>query len=458
MANFSLTRRVIFYSSAWTIVSIALLGWLLLAQFRAGAERNFEELQRAQLFTLVGAVGIDADGNLSGSPNLGDSSFLIPRSGWFWRVSIVDSQEPQTLASRSLGEFVPVEPTTAEVPFDDQFIRSYLLPMSQDLQVRVLESEVEVGSDIIALFQVAANQSEFEDDINRLALRTTAILALFGAGVVAINGLILLFGLKPLDAVRKSLADIRAGRSAELSGDFPEEIEPMVSEMNVLIGNNRSIVDRARTQVGNLAHSLKTPIAVLNNEASRNKPVKAEIVRTQVDAMQSQVQNYLSRARIAAQASTVAFQTDAVKATQSMVAIMQKLNPDHKIQLSVQNSGIRFAGEKGDYEEVVGNLLENACKWAREEIKVELSIFAAKGKLRSQLLLEIHDDGPGISPSRRDDAVKRGKRLDETVPGTGLGLSIVEEMVHAYDGSIELGDSELGGLLARVRLPLAGDV
>jgi signal transduction histidine kinase len=279
-------------------------------------------------------------------------------------------------------------------------------------------------------------------------------LAIFGLGSVFINAGIILFGLRPLDKVRQALADIREGRSAKLDTSLPLEIAPLANEMNALIENNRRIVERSRTQVGNLAHSLKTPLSVLTNEARSMGGEQGRVVLEQSEAMQVQIQHYLQRARIAAQRDSVVFRTQVTPVLERMERVTAKLNPSFNIAFRNVLPDAVFAGEKEDLEEIVGNLLENAGKWGRRRIKIVLRPAA---DVQRQFEILIEDDGPGLAPDKIDAALKRGNRVDETKPGTGLGLAIVQDTVREYGGSLFLGKSNLGGLQVRVVLPLTED-
>ncbi|GAB4360961.1 MAG: ATP-binding protein [Oricola sp.] len=452
----SLGLRVILFSSLWAVAAIALLGWLLLDLYRNDSERAFASLQEAQLFNLVGAVSVSGEGALSGSPNLGDARFLEPESGWYWRVVPVEKIAGAPLVSPSLAGAGFSAPPLSELPFNRQFRRDYLTDGPGGERIRVLESEIDLGDGRIARFQVAGNQTEFDYTVRDFARRVGFMLLVFGLGVVLINAAILLFGLRPLDHVRQALAAIRNGRATSLEGVFPSEIEPLVDEMNALIDNNRRIVERSRTQVGNLAHSLKTPLSVLTNEAASKAGPSASVVEEQARAMDYQIQHYLKRARIAAQRESIIFRTEVAPVAEKLVSVMRKLNPGKRIDFQMQAQVPVFMGEKEDLEEVLGNLLENAGKWARRTIALTVSDGDRSGDGRHWLRLTVDDDGPGIAPDKRETALKRGKRLDETVPGTGLGLAIVAETASAYGGGVELGESAAGGLRVEVVLPAAG--
>ena len=452
--SYSLRRRVIILSTVWTVLAVLVLGWFLLSQYRANAERGFADLQQAQLFSLIAAFSVGPNGSLQGQPNLGDQSFLDAGSGWYWQVSLINQSAATARRSPSLSDVSLPRPSLDAVPYDAQFSRIYSGEGAFGNRLRVLEAEIEIGANgEIALFQLAGNQSEFDAAIGALAQNIALLLAVFAIGVIAINGLIIAVGMRPLDRVRSAVRAIHTGKAQSLDGEYPQEIQPVVDEMNTLIDNNRRIVERARTQVGNLAHSLKTPISVMQNEASRHQTVASPLVAEQTQSMKAQVDHYLKRARIAAQSGGTAFRTDVVDALERLVRVMTKLNPDKQITFDSPEEAIMFAGEKEDFEEVLGNILENASKWAKSSIRI--GVVLDVDPAGQTFSVTVDDDGPGISADDRQKALTRGQRLDESTPGTGLGLSIVVETVRAYSGEVVLSDSDLGGLAVTIILPRA---
>ncbi|MEO1746575.1 MAG: ATP-binding protein, partial [Pseudomonadota bacterium] len=391
-------------------------------------------------------------GNLTGAPQLGDPRFEEVGSGWYWQAVLIDKPNAQSLQSASLnGGDLPALPID-DVPFGgSNFERDYLIGDASGVLVRVVETEFLVtADDIVVRVRAAANYDEFLAAIETLRRSLIGILSLFAIGLLVLNAALINFGLRPLAAARDELADIQSGKAAELAGPYPREIAPLAAEINLLIENNRRVVDRARTQVGNLAHALKTPLAVLRNEAGAEAKVEAALVREQTEEMNTYVQSYLKRAQIAAQSGGAVFRTDAVETVTRLVSVMRKLNPDKEIALYISDDNLTFAGERSDLEEILGNLLENATKWSKSKVVVALSHNDAAN---DQLVLCVEDDGPGIPKENRTQALMRGKRLDEAVPGTGLGLSIVVDTVDAYRGALLLDRSTLGGLLVRATLP-----
>ena len=258
------------------------------------------------------------------------------------------------------------------------------------------------------------------------------------------------YALRPLAAVRSDLEEIRKGRATALPNEYPIEIQPLSEEVNKLLEHNRGVVERARTHVGNLAHALKTPLAVLRNEASGESGLD-DVVRRQTTAMHQNVDHYLRRAQAAARAEALGARSDIRQSVESLARMLGKLFADKGIYVEVIDApDVSFRGEKQDLEEMLGNLMDNACKWARSVVEITVERDGP-----DEVLIHVDDDGPGLSEEERSDALKRGVRLDETAPGTGLGLSIVTEIAQMHKGSLELSDAPIGGLRASLRLPAA---
>lgn len=448
----SLAFRVIAFSTVWAVVALIVIYTVITTLYRQSSERGFESLLSAHLFNLIGSVGVSEPGVLTGGPDLGDLRFSEPKSGWYWAVEPVSQGLSGGRRSLSMTEAIP-SPTVAEVPFNSSFQRNYRTEGIAGEEIEVLESEFVLDAkNRIARFRVMGNRTELEDEIGIFDRRLLTYLSLFGIGMIAINAIAILMGLRPLGRVREALAMVREGTAQRLGGKFPAEIEPLANETNALIDNNRRIVERSRTQVGNLAHSLKTPLAVLVNEGRALGGVKGKLISDQAVAMQGQVEHYLQRARVAAQRDSVVYRTPVTPVLQRMVRVMAKLNPDTGLSLVLPPAEIVFGGEREDLEEVVGNLLENAMKWAGSEARVSLSPLAAASGTAGEFSIIIEDDGPGIPEEKAREALKRGKRLDETKPGTGLGLAIVGDLVNEYGGKLLLERSTLGGLKAVVQL------
>jgi signal transduction histidine kinase len=448
----SLAFRVIAFSTGWAILALIVISTVISALYRQASERGFDSLLSAHLFNLIGSVGVSGQGQLTGSPNLGDLRFSEPNSGWYYSVEPVSDGLSGEIRSTSMTEAIP-SPPVSEVPFNPQFQRSYLADGLAGEELIVVESEFVLDAENrIARFRVMGNRTELEQEIASFDRRLFTYLSLFGVGMIAINAMAILLGLRPLSRVRNALAMVREGQAQRLDGRFPAEIEPLASETNALIENNRRIVERSRTQVGNLAHSLKTPLAVLINEGRALGGAKGTLISEQAEGMREQLDHYLQRARVAAQRDSVVYRTPVTPLLERLVRVIEKLGR-MKVSLMPPAGEIVFAGEREDLEEIVGNLLDNAMKWAKSRIAVsaqELPVAAGEAQRRFAIVIE--DDGPGIPEDKAREALKRGKRLDETKPGTGLGLAIVSELVGEYGGKLSLERSNLGGLKAVVEL------
>jgi signal transduction histidine kinase len=451
MRTGSLTLRLFLLTSLFALVGITLIAIVLSQLYRANAEGRFRELLTAHLYNLMGSVELDEDGNPVELSDMRDPRFSRYASGWYWTVNSL-SDPAKRLASPSLaGASIPAP---EDVPFDSNFQRQYSYTDSSDQNISVIEGQVYLGdSNEIFVFRVSGNRSEIAEETDAFVRRLILLLGLFAIGFVAASYGIVTLGLRPITGATRRLADIREGRAQRLEGVFPREIAPLIEETNTLIESNRRVVERARTQVGNLAHSLKTPIAILQNEAANlDTPVRRLIVE-QTSLMKSRVDSYLNRARIAARHGTITSRTETGPVIERLVRVISKLNPDLKIELAVDDttSVPAFAGEQQDLEEILGNLLENAARFAKSQIIVTPST----DKLSSgpALALFIEDDGRGMNEDEIVLSLKRGMRLDETAPGSGLGLAIVKDIVAEYDGTLSLDKSSLGGLRVHVTLP-----
>ncbi|MEF2073842.1 ATP-binding protein [Consotaella aegiceratis] len=448
----SLTGRVVGLSTLWAVAALIVIGGLISTLYREAASRAFQDLLVAQLYNLVNSVGATPQGVLEGAPDLGDLRYLQPLSGWYWEVIPASDNTSGRLASRSLGIAKVAAVPVGEAPFGEQYRRQYQVEGPRGATLQVVETEVLLDNDNhVARFRVMGDTATFGTDVEQFNERLILYLGIFGFGSTLINASAILFGLRPLGRVRRAMWDVRTGRAERLHGEFPAEIRPLAGELNALLDSNRRIIERARTQVGNLAHSLKTPIAVLMNEAGAIGGDKGRLIAEQGEAMRVQVQHHLDRARVAAQSKGTTFRTPVRPALERLLRVVAKLNPELGVELDMDGADeLVFAGEQQDFEEIIGNLLENAAKWSRGDIRL-----AARAISATAFTVEVDDNGRGLSETEMAEVMKRGRRLDEARPGSGLGLSIVADTVAEYRGSFALGVSDLGGLRAKVTLPRA---
>ena len=260
--------------------------------------------------------------------------------------------------------------------------------------------------------------------------------------------------MKPLFNLRDDVADVREGRSERVGTAYPSEIQPLATELNSLINHNKDVVERAQTHVSNLAHALKTPIAVLLNESAAQKDNEgafADVVARQTQSMNNQVEHHLRRARAAARGQAIGVSCDVSEVVDSLARTLPRIYRSKDIDLSVKvEAKLGFRGERRDLEDMVGNLMDNACKWCGNRVVLRAYTLAPD---EGQFALCVEDDGPGIETADVERALKRGIRLDEATPGTGFGLSIVDDLAKAYKGTLSLTRSDMGGLKTVLVLP-----
>jgi signal transduction histidine kinase len=459
MQHKSLAFRLIATSAGWSIIILAIAGYLFSSSFRSAVERSFDERLLLTLDGLLANVEVDASSALVEAANLGDSRYLFPLQGWYWQVTSLDEDAAQEIRSESLLEKRLTFPAEAYGPRDDDGLARFYYMGPEGYRLRVIEQKYQIdGSVELLSFMVTGNSDELEAEIasfNQTLLVTLSILAF---GLVTAALIQVRFGVQPLHRLRSGLINVRRGRAESLEGEYPLELQPVVQELNALLQANKEMVDRARTQVGNLAHALKTPLSIVRNEVDAlNSPASKKIVE-QAEIMTDQLDVYLDRARRAARSHVPGTLSDIFPVIESLIRTLKRIYTHKNLTAKMDvDRSVRFLGEKQDLEEMFGNLLDNAFKWAKREVIVRAQFDAAdEAHDTGKIVLEVEDDGPGLPKEQREDALVRGKRLDETKPGSGLGLSIVAETVAMYGGEIDLGLSPSGGLRVRLTLPGTG--
>jgi signal transduction histidine kinase len=319
-----------------------------------------------------------------------------------------------------------------------------------------VERPVDLGADGKFLVSVAGDASEIFDETRTFDYYLGGTFAALGIVLLLTTIFQVRFGLAPLKRISDAIADIRSGRAERLEGEFPVEIAPLARETNALIDANREIVERARTHVGNLAHAIKTPLSVIVNEASAHAadPFATKILE-QTAVMRDQVAHHLERARIAARLTIIGTVTEVVPAIEALRRTMEKIHRDRGVVIEVEaDAQAKFRGERQDLEEMAGNLVDNACKWAASHVFVEVRLEPSQEPGAAPILrITVDDDGRGLSAAERAQVSRRGQRLDESKPGSGLGLSIVVDLAALYGGSLSLGNAPIGGLRAELVLP-----
>lgn len=445
----SLAARLVLVASLWSTASLVIAGIILVGLYRDAVERGFDSQLEVYQKSIIGALAPAAAGEPLNRPeNLGEPRFSLPLSGWYWTVTDQASGERVFASPSLLGDPLDLPPLG-----EGERSGSSSMPGPGDDELRVTQRIISFDGKSY-LIAVAGRTAGLRQDVRAFAGQVALTLLVFGFGLVSAVFVQVRFGLLPLKKLQASLASVRQGDAERVEEDLPSELAPLAVELNELISSNREVVERARTHVGNLAHALKTPLSVISNEARSQGGPFADKMAEQAGIMRTQVDHHLERARMAAQRRVIGVATPAEPVLTKLARVMERIHDAKGLDILADcTPGMRFRGEQQDLEEMAGNLMDNACKWARYEVRLTARLTETSTAGRQFIEIIVEDDGPGLTEEQRKEAVKRGKRLDETVPGTGLGLSIVADLSALYGGSFDLSKSGLGGLKARLMLP-----
>ena len=450
---FSISSRLLLTAVICSVAILFVTGLVLSEIQRRAAEREFDERLQVYLQSVAANIAARNANNPIDPYGLGDPRFTLPLSGWYWQITRTDLLPPETTSSLSL--FGGRLPRLADlgIPAHDGLSREGYIIGPDERRLRLIERVVEISADGKYLLQVAASADEIDASIESFRQAMWLSFSVLAVALALTSAFQVRFGLQPLARLSSAIGEIRAGHSDHVDGAYPDDLAPLARELNLLIEANRDILERARTQVGNLAHALKTPLSVMVNEASDDSSLLAEKVREQTGLMRDQVNWYLDRARAAARAGTIGVVTEVAPSVHALERTFTKIHKGRDLEFNSKlQADLKFRGERQDLEDMLGNLMDNAAKWANSRVDID-AVSENESDGRRFIDITISDDGPGLPPDRRADVMKRGQRLDETKPGSGLGLSIVADLARLYGGSLVLETAALGGLCARLRLP-----
>ncbi len=441
----SLAARLIAAAAIWTVLGLVVGGAVLSNAFRLAAQNSFDAALQADMDGLIAAAEPDPNGGVMLQDRFLNHSFDRVYSGLYYQIKSGNSIGQ---ISRSLFDkiLVPAHETRKGPLTWGEAVG----PESQRLRVvsRRVDLTPDNNSDADYTFMVAGDMAAVDRQTAEFNSTLFWSFLLLGLGLLAAILLQVRIGLLPLRRVSEALAKIRDGKARRLDGHFPTEIAPLAGELNSLIQHSEEVVGRARTHVSNLAHFLKTPLSVLAAEADAQPGPLADTVKKQVFSMRRQVDHYLSRARAAGSLDVLGNRTQLSAVLDDLSRVIARIHAAHGVVIDAQcDDDLYFRGERQDLEEMLGNLMDNAGKWAKGRVRV-------RGRRDGgRLVLTIEDDGPGLSAEQRAQVGERGERLDESVPGSGLGLAIVRDISKLYGGFFSLEASSLGGVLARLELP-----
>lgn len=438
----SLAFRLVVGAAVLLALGLAAGAVSLSGVFRDFAVRGFDERLGLQLDALIALAEAGPEGAVELARPLGDPRYDRAYSGWYWQIA---KPEGPVLRSRSLFDAA----LPAEVASREGIRRRFTTEGPDGETVRVLTRVVTLpDAEGVFYFSAAGTTAEVEAEVAAFERTLAWSIAVLVALLVVMVVVQVWLGLAPLRRIPHALAAIRTGRAERLQGPFPSEVEPLARELNALLDHDREVVERARTHLSNLAHGLKTPLSVLANEAAASEGRLAETVERQTEAMRRQVDHHLARARAAARATALGAHTELAPVAQALARTLGAIHAGRGIAIDVEvPPGLAFRGERQDVEEMLGNLMDNGCKWARGRLRVAATEAAGR------LTVAVEDDGPGLPEDARAQAIERGARLDETTPGSGMGLAIVRDLSALYGGTLTLEDSPMGGLRAVLTLP-----
>ena len=451
----SLARRLVLLATIWSVAVLVATGVALTALFHQDAVSRFDDGLFDVANGLYAGSSVDDNGGVD-APPLTDSRATRAYSGKYWQIAEPAPGRLHALQrSRSLWDSELAGPVggvaTLTKAAGKPIYYDTIGPVKEPLRAIAMLAHLP-GRAAPVIFMAAEDRSPLEQDAKRFAVETAGVLLVLGVGLVLVVFVQVRVGLQPLFALRREVAAVRTGRAYRLVSEYPSELEPLAQELNALVAHDQEVVERQRTHVGNLAHALKTPLSVMLAEAERHPGPLAEVVDRQAEAMRDQVDHHLRRARAAARSQSLRERTPVGPVLEELALTLERIFHDQQVEIDWRApDDLCFQGERQDLLEMIGNVLENACKYSGGRIRVTAT---ATGPERLSLVVD--DEGAGLAAERHGEVFKRGARLDESAPGSGLGLSIVDELARAYGGAVALSESPAGGLRVTLQLPRVG--
>jgi signal transduction histidine kinase len=439
----SLTRRMILTAAAWITILLIGGGAALDRVLVNSVEQNFDNQLEYVLTAMIASAEIGPDGEIRMNRPLGDQRFLEPNSGLYWQIT---GKGAMPFPSRSLWD----RALSAPANHNDQAVHFRNSNEFADEPLRIAERAIKLpDSDIAWTFMVAQSRDSLDRQIIELRSVLVTSFLLLGLGLIILAALQTFYGLWPLRAVRKAIAQMRSGRESRVTDALPDEVMPMVNELNALLDHNEQQAEESRRHAGNLAHALKTPLTVIMNSATAQSPDLADTIIREATTMRRQVDHHLARARAVGRRGHSHSRAQIWDSLESVERAVSRLYSHVRLDMAGDKE-ISARVERQDLDEMLGNLIENAAKYGGG------SVFVTVEDAGDFVEMLIEDDGKGIPEAERERLFDRGARLDTGKPGTGLGLAIVRDVVEIYGGTVGLEESEdLGGLLVRLRLPKA---
>ena len=446
--NLSLTSRLLLAGSIVLAAFLGLTGVILDHAFRTYAEESLQERIQAQTVGLIAAAVLDDNGILHMPKVLPESRYDTVNSGLYAQVSSNDGKQlwrspsMEKLAISLPRDLPPSTRRFQRIRYSDGELSTFSLGITFDLSEAVHEGFT---------FTVAENMGTYNEQVSTFRQSLWGSLGSVALLLLAVQGLVLRWSLAPLRQVAEDLAAIESGRRQRLEGRYPREMLGLTDNINALLTSQHEHLDRHRHTLSDLAHSLKTPLAVLRGELEKSPRSQAlpPIIGEQVARMSEIVDYQLQRAATSGRLPLSAPLSIAT-AVHKIAASLNKVYADKQVNCKIRvANNANFHGEEGDLLEVLGNLMDNAYKWCTRQVGVDVVLTQQQG-----LQLSVEDDGPGITPEKADAVLQRGVRADASNPGHGIGLAVVQDIVRVYDGKLSIGQSPtLGGAKISLFLP-----
>jgi len=441
----SLHSRLLLVASLVLAGFLGATGLALDKAFRISAEAAMQERLQSHIYALLAASDEDSDGRMLPPGELPEPRFSEPDSGLYAIITRPDGDTVWQSGSLT-GHDMAID--GQQLPGMRHFSRLALADRQLYGLAFGVAWEDDAGTEALFTFTVAEDTSVFESEID--SFRTTLWRWLGGMALVLLlaQGVILRWGLRPLRRVTADLQQIEQGHAERLEGDYPRELAGLTSSLNSLIAHSKAVQTRYRNSLGDLAHSLKTPLAILQSSQVGSDTTDAghTLVSEQVQRMDEIISHQLQRAAVSGR-STLAAPVPIDRVVQRLARTLEKVYQDKPVTIDLDlQPGATFTGDETDLTEILGNLLDNACKYCRGRVRVTVKSDQASGGVE----IRIEDDGPGIPADQVDTLLQRGRRMDESVPGQGIGLGMASEIIALYGGELSFDTSTLGGTLVRV--------
>lgn len=442
MSTRSLSSRIITFSWFWVITALIIVALLLVYFYRDHVAAHYDAHVDMHMEELIGASGFLPDGTFHLAFLPSDPRYHELYSGWYWEVR--QNGKP-LMKSSSLGRYIL--DTDGIKPTKDKVVYEIPGPMQEPLRVHIFQAKKK-SNQLPLVYLASAPRTDYTDDVLNYSNHIVSSFVLLGVGLLLTVVLQVRIALKPLKAIGSEISDIRGGKLHKLSRDYPSDVQPLIDELNNLLDHNVVLLKRARNQLGDLAHSVKNPLTVINNEARNMQAGRRELIQKQTKAIIENIDHYLSRARTFGTEKILGARSEVKNVVEDLVYTMQRLYQERELEYDISElEDCSFRGESQDLEEMLGNLIDNSSKWAKSIVKI------GGGAKEGHLRLIVSDDGPGIPDDEIENVKRRGHKLDETKPGHGQGLGIVKDIANLYGGSLMLSRSGLGGLQAELNLP-----